>query len=130
MNYRKMTGAAGRRVYDRTSGRCAFCGAPVAFEDMRVCRDDRPRPCSAGAGDVLLPICGSCRSAKRGDSVERWRRRLEDAPDVLARENRLYRMAARFGLVRPVPDRRVVFFFERTEKSSYSSPLGAGKVDF
>lgn len=62
----------------------------------------------------MMPSCPPCNIDKHVMSLEGWRRKLQDAANVLARNNPTYRHAVRFGLVEET-GAKVVFFFERAE---------------
>jgi hypothetical protein len=100
-----------RRVYEKTGGRCAYCGCALQIEEMAV---DHVIPLADGGADAesnLLPACRSCNHRKNTESVERFRASVERFPVVLARDSVTYRNAVRFGLVVPNPH-NIKFYFE------------------
>jgi CRISPR/Cas system Type II protein with McrA/HNH and RuvC-like nuclease domain len=103
-----------RRVYDKTSGHCAYCGCELRIEDMQI---DHVVPLHNGgrdAPDNMLPACRSCNHYKGGNYLETFRRYVEKMPQTLQRDSVTYRNAVRFGLVEPKP-RKIKFYFEQTE---------------
>lgn len=102
-------------VYNKMSGRCAYCGDPIAFGAMQV---DHVVPLRKGGEDTLdnmLPACRSCNHYKSTLTVEQFRVAVERMPAVLMRDSVTYKIAVRFGVVFPVP-KRVEFYFERRDK--------------
>jgi 5-methylcytosine-specific restriction endonuclease McrA len=110
-----LTKAERRQVYDKTGGRCAYCGCPIDFDEMQI---DHVNPLSlGGADDVsnMLPACRSCNHFKGGMTLEKFRKAIERWPDALMRDSVTYRNAVRFGLAIPNPH-KVKFFFGRLEE--------------
>lgn len=62
--------------------------------------------------DNMLPTCRSCNHYKRGNTLEGWRRMLEETPETLERDCYTYRQAVRFGTVTPTP-KKIAFYFEQ-----------------
>ena len=62
--------------------------------------------------DNMLPACRSCNHYKSKSTLEGFRRKVENMPNVLMRDSVTYRNAVRFGLVRPTPH-PVRFYFEQ-----------------
>lgn len=60
----------------------------------------------------MMPACSPCNLHKGGYSLEQWRRLLERAADVLARDKSIFRAAQRFGLITVIRS-PVTFYFER-----------------
>lgn len=99
-------------VLQKTNGHCAYCGIELGSTEFQV---DHVVPLRLGGKDEMenmLPICRSCNHYKRGNSLEGWRRMLEQTPEVLRRDNYTYRQAVKFGLVTPTP-KSVKFYFEQ-----------------
>lgn len=98
-------------IYNKFNGRCAYCGAKIQQDEMQV---DHVIPLRIGGEDVpanMFPACRSCNHYKRGNSLEGWRKMLEQLPHTLERDCYSYRQAVRFGLVAP-QNHKVRFWFE------------------
>lgn len=65
----------------------------------------------------LRPACPPCNIDKHSLSLESWRRKLQDACNVLTRNQPTYRHAKRYGLIHET-GARVTFYFERQRSSS------------
>lgn len=93
-------------------GRCAYCGIELSYEDMQVDHVEALR--NDGKDDLanMLPACRSCNHYKHTLTVDKFREMVERGPEILARDSVAYRMAVRFGTVKPSP-KKVVFFFEK-----------------
>ena len=109
-------------------GLCAYCGkrlgerwhadhvVPVerklAVKDGRiVATSEMHRPQHDTVAN-LFPACAPCNIDKHTLSLEGWRRKLQDACNVLTRNQPTYRHAMRFGLVVETGV-TVTFHFER-----------------
>lgn len=116
-------------------GRCAYCGdtlgvrwhadhvEPVERKLARVdgrliTTGELHRP-ERDTLKNLFPACAPCNIDKHTFTLENWRRKLQDACNVLARNQPTYRHALRFGLVQET-GAVVTFHFER-----YRDPLPA-----
>lgn len=114
---RKLTPAERRAVYNKTDGHCAYCGRKIILAQTQV---DHVVPLHLGGADTIenmLPACRSCNHYKGTLSLDRFRRCLENMPDVLDRDSVTYRIARRFGLVVSNPH-PVKFYFERQRKEN------------
>ena len=104
-------------VLQKTGWCCAYCGVVLGLDGFQV---DHVVPLRLGGKDEIenmLPACRSCNHYKRGNSLEGWRRMLEQTPEVLRRDSYTYRQAVKFGLVMPTP-KKVKFYFERLEEAA------------
>ncbi len=104
-------------VLQKTNWRCAYCGIELGFDGFQV---DHVVPLRMGGKDEMdnmLPTCRSCNHYKRGNSLEGWRRMLEQTPETLRRDNYTYRQAVKFGLVTPTP-KKVRFYFEQLNEAA------------
>ncbi|WP_298023587.1 HNH endonuclease [uncultured Dysosmobacter sp.] len=115
---KKWTSAEREAVYQKTGGRCAYCGQEITRQEMQL---DHVKPVKlyeeldggAGLNDLenILPACRSCNHYKHTFTLEKFRAALERMPAVLERDSVTYRNAVRFGLVQPTPH-KVRFYFE------------------
>lgn len=124
----KLTKAEREQVRMKFGGRCAYCGEllgdrwhadhfePVeriikyvsgkgAVQTGECYRPERHRL------DNMMPACPPCNIDKHSMTLEGWRRKLQDATNVLMRNNPTYRHAKRFGLLTET-GARVTFHFE------------------
>lgn len=123
---RRLTKSERETVRGKFGGLCAYCGKPLGdrwhadhFEPVR--REwwkkdggmERPQNDTL---DNLMPACAPCNIDKHAMSLDEWRRKLQDAAGVLARNHATYRHAVRFGLVQET-GAQVIFHFERPERS-------------
>lgn len=108
-------------VYNKMYGHCAYCGCNLQFKEMQV---DHIVPLNGWreqGSDTLenmYPACRSCNHYKRANTLEGWRKMLENTPNVLMRDCVTYKNAVRFGLVTPTPH-KIVFFFEKLLDDDY-----------
>lgn len=123
------------QLYQRYSGRCAYCGDPlgkrwnadhvepvkrqgkwvrVGYRSKWVMTGEMDFP-ERDCFENLMPSCHLCNINKDDLSLEDWRSWLERSAEVLARNYSTYRHAKRFGLVVEAPP-KVVFFFERPRR--------------
>lgn len=125
----KLTKAQREQVRMKFGGKCAYCGCelPDRWHADHMEAVDRKMAYVPGKGFVatgemykpqndtfenLMPSCAPCNIDKHSMSLESWRRKLQDAANVLSRNYPTYRHALRFGLVRET-GASIVFYFER-----------------
>ena len=103
-------------VYEKYGGRCAYCGRKIEHKDMQVdhflplrawCIED------AGTDDIsnLMPSCRMCNHYKRANSLEIFRRYIQEIPRKL-RQNYIYKVGVVYGnLIEN--EKPIEFFFEK-----------------
>ena len=105
-------------VYQKYNGRCAYCGREIAYKDMQV---DHLLPLrawgieDAGTDDIdnLMPACRMCNHYKRANSLETFRRYIEEIPRKL-RDNYIYKVGVAYGEV-VEQEHPVKFYFDGQE---------------
>ena len=111
MRRRKLSKAQRLNVYNLFGGRCAYCGKPIAYEDMQV---DHVVPLHNGGADNesnYFPACRMCNFYKSTLTIEKFREQL-GLLKVRLEKDFTYRLALKYGLIREC-NRPVEFFFER-----------------
>lgn len=106
-------------VYQKYNGHCAYCGREIAYKDMQV---DHFLPLRAwgiedtGTDDLdnLMLACRMCNHYKRANSLETFRRYIEEIPRKL-RDNYIYKVGVAYGEV-VEQEHPVKFYFERQER--------------
>lgn len=106
-------------VYEKYGGRCAYCGAPITYQEMQV---DHIVPVANGGTNELTnlnPSCPTCNAFKADKSIKSFRRRLKSLTRRMREEmpfaGRL-NIAFRFGLL--VEDKTkypIRFYFEEVK---------------
>ena len=112
MKRKKLTAAQRKRLHGSCNGMCAYCGCKLQYEKMQI---DHIQPLSNGGADELknmLPACRSCNHRKNSESLENYRKSVENFLNVLSRDSVTYRNAVRYGLLIPNPH-PVTFYFEK-----------------
>lgn len=102
-------------VYEKYNGHCAYCGREIVYKDMQV---DHFMPLRAyriedsGTDDIsnLMPSCRMCNHYKRANSLETFRRYIQEIPKKL-RENYIYKVGVAYGNVIE-NEKPIVFYFE------------------
>lgn len=61
-----------------------------------------------------MPACRVCNGYKRAHSLETFRRYIEEIPSKLERDNYIYRIGKKYGLIEEQP-KKIVFYFEQVE---------------
>lgn len=116
-NRKRLSKQERQTILQKTNWHCAYCGVELGFNGFQV---DHVVPLRLGGKDEMenmLPACRSCNHYKRGNSLEGWRRMLEQMPEVLRRDSYIYRQAVKFGLVMPTP-KKVKFYFEQLKEAA------------
>lgn len=103
-------------VYQKYGGHCAYCGKLIDYKDMQI---DHFKPLHGwdsphedlNAFSNLMPSCRMCNHYKRANSLETFRRYIEEIPKKL-RENYIYKVGVAYGEV--IENKHEVkFYFER-----------------
>ena len=131
----KLTKADRELLRVKFGGRCAYCGDPLG----ETWHADHFRPVKriiqyvSGKGavttsecyhtarhclDNMMPACPPCNIDKHSMDIEDWRRKLQDATNVLERNSPTYRHAKRFKLLHETGV-SVTFYFEAQKPDTY-----------
>lgn len=108
--------AVRQTVYEKYNGHCAYCGREINYKDMQV---DHFLPLRAwgvvdsGTDDIsnLMPSCRMCNHYKRANSLETFRRYIEEIPQKLRNEY-IYKIGIVYGNVIE-NEKPIEFFFEK-----------------
>lgn len=106
-------------VYQKYGGRCAYCGRKIAYKDMQVDHFQALRawgiedPASDDLAN-LMPACRMCNHYKRANTLETFRRYIEEIPKKL-RENYIYKVGVVYGVVADY-EQPIRFYFEDVEE--------------
>lgn len=115
MNRKVIKKSEREQIHLKYHGRCAYCGKKIAYKDMQV---DHLIPLEGyrekGTNDFdnLVPACRRCNHYKRANSLEGWRKMIEQIPEKLERDSYIYRVALDYELIEPKPH-KVCFYFEK-----------------
>lgn len=116
-----------QKVYEKYNGHCAYCGKKIKYSEMQVdhlipvCLAESYNvfrnvdPAVVDAEENLMPACRRCNHYKRGDSLEYFRREIEEIPQKLNARNYIFKVAVDYGFFDPAK-RKVEFYFERFGK--------------
>ena len=116
-------------VYAKYGGRCAYCGRKIAYKDMQVDHFIAKKAFDqSGSDDIsnLMPSCRMCNHYKRANSLELFRRYIQEIPRKL-RENYIYKIGVVYGNV--VENQKPIeFYFEKEGKheKNYQNPNESG----
>ena len=103
-------------VYKKYDGHCAYCGRPISFKEMQV---DHFIPKNGwgehGTDDMtnLMPSCRMCNHYKRANSLETFRRYIQEIPQKL-RQNYIYKVGVVYGNIIE-NEKPIKFYFEEVE---------------
>lgn len=115
MNRKNIKKSEREQVHLKYYGRCAYCGKKIAYKDMQVDHLIPYRNCTLEKEndfDNLMPACRRCNHYKRANSLEGWRKMIEQIPEKLKRDSYIYRVALDYELIEPKPH-KVYFYFEK-----------------
>ena len=115
-------------VYSKYNGRCAYCGREIAYKDMQVDHFVAKRGWNeSGSDDIsnLMPSCRMCNHYKRANSLETFRKYIQEIPRKL-KENYIYKVGVVYGngLECKKP---IIFFFEK-ERNKAALQTRADKI--
>ena len=111
---KRITKADRLQVFNKYSGRCAYCGREMEIKEMQV---DHMIPLRVGGADEMwnyMPACRRCNHYKRGSSMEAFREMVEKIPQKLQRDSYIFRVGIDYGFFES-NEKEVVFYFERQE---------------
>lgn len=134
-----LTKAQRETVRLRFGGHCAYCGTklekgwhvdhlkPVHRRSKwvrgkgpvltgEVDHPEREHP------DNLYPACAPCNIDKHSSSLETWRKKLQDACNVMRRNSPTYKHALRFGLILETQT-KIRFYFETHQRKLKPRPI-------
>lgn len=114
MERKKITKAERRQVYEKYNGHCAYCGKEIEYKDMQV---DHMEPLRLGGADDMsnyMPACRQCNHYKRGNTLNGFRRMIEEIPKKLLRDSYIYRVGLNYRVVMGY-DKPIRFYFELKE---------------
>ena len=108
-------------VYNKYSGRCAYCGREIEYKGMQV--DHMVPKASGGTDDIenLMPACRLCNHYKRANSLEWFRHSIETIPFKLARDMYTYRVGMAYGFYSNA-EKEILFHFELQEIKELLGP--------
>lgn len=110
--------ATRQAVHAKYGGRCAYCGREIAYKDMQVDHFVPKRGYyENGSDDIsnLMPSCRMCNHYKRANSLETFRRYIQEIPRKL-RDNYIYKVGLVYGNVVENP-KTIVFHFEKGDEN-------------
>ena len=123
-----MTKQEREAIYNKYNGHCAYCGKAIEYKDMQVDHViPQRRATLRGKGYIpiemiedpsnLKPACRRCNHYKRANSLETFRRYIEEIPMKLTRDNYIYKVGLQYNLIEEHP-RKIKFYFEQVEEES------------
>lgn len=111
-----------KTVHQKYGGRCAYCGQEITLKQMHVDHlkpifrgwldEHKPERAGTDTIDNMMPACRACNLWKSTHSLEQFRVELSAQIGRLRLRSAAFRMAERFGQVRPTSE-DVVFWFEK-----------------
>lgn len=117
MNRKRLSTNDRIKVYEKYDGRCAYCGKKIEYKDMQV--DHLEAYWKGGADEMsnYMPSCRQCNHYKRGNSLEGFRKLIEEIPVKLNRDSYIFRVGLLYGNVygRTQP---IEFYFEKVKKGN------------
>lgn len=118
-NRKTLTKEQRQQVYEKYNGHCAYCGCELEYKDMQV---DHLIPLRNWDGSKtedelwhmnnLMPSCRLCNHYKRGNSLEIFREQIEKIPFKLNRDNYIYKVGVKYGIIMP-KECKILFYFEK-----------------
>lgn len=100
-----------RKVFEKYSGRCSYCGNQITIDNMTV---DHFTPKSKGGSLSIancLPSCKRCNEIKANGTIDEMRSKIEESLKSI-RKNREYQTLKKYGLIETNQE-PIVFFFEK-----------------
>lgn len=104
-------------ILDKFNGRCAYCGWEINNRQMQM---DHIVPKEHGGEDTyenLNPSCRYCNNYKGVYDFPYLRQQIALQVERGRKYSVNFRMAERYGLIEVIPEKEVVFYFERLQES-------------
>ena len=108
-------------IYNKTNGRCAYCGTEIDFKGFHADHikpvrkyENNPDDESMEHIDNKLPACRSCNLYKSTLELEEFREYLQGLLDRLAKQHVIYNIAKRYGMITEIRD-PITFYFEKLQ---------------
>lgn len=113
------------RLISKYSHKCGYCGEYTNILLMNFIHPQAKRNTYKGViheEENLMPACASCNRLKSAFTLEEFRRELSLQLKRARAFSTNYKMAEKFGLVKPVENKEIKFYFEtmKEEKSERS----------
>lgn len=112
------------QVYNKYQGHCAYCGKKIEYKDMQLDHiipqwhlDDVRFNWQWDKIETIenyMPSCRRCNHYKRGNSLEIFRKMIEEIPSKLFRDNYIFKVACDYGLFNS-ENQKIKFYFETVE---------------
>lgn len=112
------------QVYNKYQGHCAYCGKKIEYKDMQLDHiipqwhlDDVRFNWQWDKIETIenyMPSCRRCNHYKRGNSLETFRKMIEEIPSKLFRDNYIFKVACDYGLFNS-ENQKIKFYFETVE---------------
>lgn len=96
-------------VFNKFSGRCAYCGHPITFDKMQI--DHIVPDYSNNTFSNLNPSCYSCNFLKSNHDLEKFRSLVSVGAYNLSNSSHLFRALLRYGQIQ-LNLQPVQFYFE------------------
>lgn len=111
-----------QKVHEKFGGRCAYCGRKIEYKDMQVDHLIPIRQAEEGKVDWrevenennYMPACRMCNHYKRANSLELFRKYIQEIPKKL-RKNYIYKVGVAYGNVIE-NEKPIEFYFEQVKK--------------
>ena len=94
-----------RKVYNKFSGKCAYCGCTISFEDFH-CDHIIPKILK-GTNNIknLFPTCCLCNMTKGDLSIKEYRNKIANLPDT-----NYFNLYQKYYKIKKIP---IIFHFEK-----------------
>jgi hypothetical protein len=103
-----------QKIYEKYTGRCAYCGNPIYFKDMQVDHIVPKRKYGTDDFENLNPSCRRCNHYKRTFDLEFYRHLIKELHGKL-NDNYLHKVALDYGMIK-IEEWDGEFYFETQER--------------
>lgn len=115
-------------VYNKYNGRCAYCGKKIDYKDMQVDhlipyqreRFKKYTEEEIECFENYMPACRRCNHYKRANSLEGFRKNIEEIPKKLFRDNYIYKVGLDYELIE-AHEHKIKFYFEQLNLNNKSN---------
>ena len=109
-------------VFNKYFGKCAYCGNPLKILHIdhiepkrRHLKDTKPYLMGRDCIDNFNPCCASCNSSKGSQTINEFRKQIENRHSYMIKYSSEYRSMIRFERL-IIKDEPLLFYFEKINK--------------
>ena len=110
-----------KKIFDKFSGHCAYCGTLLLFNDFQVAHLIPKVSGGSNNFENLMPACRKCNEHKFNMIIAIWRHEIKRQTEIALRSSTAMQRALKWGLIKLTPH-PIIFYFETLPALAANSP--------